>query len=213
MKMGQTLCRSASHPLSMRLTQPSTCLGQTLCRSASHPSACISLSPPRACSNLLYSIAHQTLGLGRHQIRHLVVPGETGAESRRKPGDDFESYFPPTQPELLSPENNHNLKLRLCVLSCLSHAQLFATPWTVACKAPLSMGFSSHKSWSGLPSPSPEELHDPGINVLFKKQENRDFLQVVQWLRRHTSNAGDLDSIPGHIARSLNATKDPECRN
>ena len=28
----------------------------------------------------------------------------------------------------------------MCVLSCFSRAQLFATPWTIACQAPLSMG-------------------------------------------------------------------------
>ena len=28
------------------------------------------------------------------------------------------------------------------------------TPWTVACKAPLSMGFSRQEDWSGLPFPS-----------------------------------------------------------
>ena len=37
------------------------------------------------------------------------------------------------------------------------------TPWTVACKAPLSMGFSRQEYWSGLPFPSPENLPDPGI--------------------------------------------------
>ena len=30
-----------------------------------------------------------------------------------------------------------------------------AIPWTVACQAPLSMGFSRQEYWSGLPSPSP----------------------------------------------------------
>ena len=30
----------------------------------------------------------------------------------------------------------------MCLLSCFSHVQLFATPWTVACQAPPSMGFS-----------------------------------------------------------------------
>ena len=30
-----------------------------------------------------------------------------------------------------------------------------ATPWTVACQAPLSMGFSRQEYWSGLPFPSP----------------------------------------------------------
>ena len=38
-----------------------------------------------------------------------------------------------------------------------------ATPWTVACKAPLSMGFSRQEYWSGLPFPSPGDLLDPGI--------------------------------------------------
>ena len=31
-----------------------------------------------------------------------------------------------------------------------------AIPWTVACQAPLSMGFSRQGFWSGLPFPSPE---------------------------------------------------------
>ena len=38
-----------------------------------------------------------------------------------------------------------------------------ATPWTVAHKAPLSMGFSRQAYWSGLPCPSPGDLPDPGI--------------------------------------------------
>ena len=37
----------------------------------------------------------------------------------------------------------------------LSHVRLFATPWTVAYKAPLSMEFSRQEYWSGLPFPSP----------------------------------------------------------
>ena len=36
-------------------------------------------------------------------------------------------------------------------------------PWTVACQAPLSMGFSKQEYWSGLPFPFPEDLPDPGI--------------------------------------------------
>ena len=45
----------------------------------------------------------------------------------------------------------------------LSHVLLFATLWTVACQAPLSMGFSRQEYWSGLPFPSPGDLPDPGI--------------------------------------------------
>ena len=37
----------------------------------------------------------------------------------------------------------------------LSSVQLFATPGTVACRGPLSMGFSRQEYWSGLPFPSP----------------------------------------------------------
>jgi len=47
--------------------------------------------------------------------------------------------------------------------SVLSHVQIFATPWTVAYQAPLSMGFSRQEYWSGLPFPSPGDLPDPGI--------------------------------------------------
>ena len=36
-----------------------------------------------------------------------------------------------------------------------------ATPWTVACQAPMSMGFSRQEYRSGLPSPSPEDLPNP----------------------------------------------------
>ena len=45
----------------------------------------------------------------------------------------------------------------------LSQVRLFAIPWTVACKAPLSMGFSRQEYWSGLPFLSPGDLPDPGI--------------------------------------------------
>ena len=37
----------------------------------------------------------------------------------------------------------------------LSRVWLFATPWTVACQAPPSMGVSRQEYWSGLPLPSP----------------------------------------------------------
>ena len=42
--------------------------------------------------------------------------------------------------------------MRQCTKSCPT----LATPWTVACQAPLSMGFSRQEYWSGLPFPSCE---------------------------------------------------------
>ena len=40
-----------------------------------------------------------------------------------------------------------------------------ATPWTIACQAPLSMEFSRQEYWSGLPFPSPGDLPNPGIKL------------------------------------------------
>ena len=37
------------------------------------------------------------------------------------------------------------------------------TPWPVARQAPLSTGFSRQEYWRGLPFPSPEDLHDLGM--------------------------------------------------
>ena len=41
------------------------------------------------------------------------------------------------------------------------------SPWTVARKIPLSMGFPRQGYWNGLPFPSPEHLPDPGIEPWF----------------------------------------------
>ena len=51
----------------------------------------------------------------------------------------------------------------MCALSHFGCAGLSATLWTIACQAPLSMGFSRQECWSGLPFPSPGDLPDPGI--------------------------------------------------
>ena len=49
------------------------------------------------------------------------------------------------------------------VLSGFSCIGLFATLWTIASQAPLSMGFPRQEYWCGLPYPSPGNLPDPGI--------------------------------------------------
>ena len=60
--------------------------------------------------------------------------------------------------------------LELCIqmlqfssVQLLSRVRLFVTPWTGACQAPPSMGFSRQEYWSELPLPSPGELPDPGM--------------------------------------------------
>ena len=61
------------------------------------------------------------------------------------------------------------LKLK-CLYSCMDGGGLvtkscltLASPWTVVCQDPLSMGFSRQGYWSRLPFPSPGDLPDPGI--------------------------------------------------
>ena len=49
----------------------------------------------------------------------------------------------------------------------LSRVRLFATPWTIAYQAPLSMGFSRPEYWNGLSFPSPGNLPDPGVESMF----------------------------------------------
>ena len=49
------------------------------------------------------------------------------------------------------------------VLSHFLYVQLFAIPWIVAHRTPLSKGFSRQEYWSGLPFPSLGDLPNPGI--------------------------------------------------
>ena len=60
----------------------------------------------------------------------------------------------------------------------LSHAELFATIWTIACQFPLSMGFSRQEYWSGLPFPPPGDLpmsfESPALQA--------DILQLSHWV-------------------------------
>ena len=57
----------------------------------------------------------------------------------------------------------------------LSRVQLFATPWTVACQASLSMAFSRQEYWSGLPFPIPGDLQNPGIKPTSPALTGRSF--------------------------------------
>ena len=87
-----------------------------------------------------------------------------------------------------------------CAVGCSRHAsahpevkslscvRLFATPWTVAHQAPLSMGFSRQEYWSGLPFPSPGDLPNPGIkprspalqaDALTSEPPGKHFLETV----------------------------------
>ena len=71
--------------------------------------------------------------------------------------------------------------LSVCTLSCV---QLFVTPWTVACQAPLSMESSRQECWSWLPFPSPEPLPDPRIEPVTLESSalaGRFFITSATW--------------------------------
>ena len=59
--------------------------------------------------------------------------------------------------------------MHACVLSHFSSVQLFATLWTVAHKAALSMGFSRQEHWSGVPCPPAGDLPDSKIKPVSLK--------------------------------------------
>ena len=55
-------------------------------------------------------------------------------------------------------------------------SESFATPWTVAHKAPLSLEFLKQEYWSGLPFPSPKDLFNPGIEPEFHSLAGEFFI-------------------------------------
>ncbi|KAM9721592.1 rab GTPase-activating protein 1 isoform 2-T3 [Dama dama] len=61
--------------------------------------------------------------------------------------------------------NNDHLveKYRILITKSLRHVRLFASPWTIAHQAPLSLKFFRQEYWSGLPFHSPGDLPDPKI--------------------------------------------------
>ena len=61
--------------------------------------------------------------------------------------------------------NSVRFNIKKVKVKSLSHVSLFGPLWTVACQAPLSVGFSRQEYWSGLPFSSPKELPDPGIKL------------------------------------------------
>ena len=77
------------------------------------------------------------------------------------------TVWPPESWEQLWPSASTAMKygswepcfIRWWKVKSLSRVRLFATPWTAAYQAPLSMGFSRQEYWSGLPCPSPNVMY------------------------------------------------------
>ena len=64
---------------------------------------------------------------------------------------------------IMPPPIHTTLYLSMCCAWLLSCVWLFATPYTVACQAPLPMGFSRQEYGGGLPCPPPGDLPNPVI--------------------------------------------------
>ena len=76
---------------------------------------------------------------------------------------------------------------RACVLSHFSHVWLYSTLWTVACQAPLSVGFSRQEYWSGSPCPPPGDLPNVGIKPAFLSSSAMagGFFTTIAWEAHH----------------------------
>ena len=108
------------------------------------------------------TLGKSTLTLGQclwsipvpYGIRQLVrITGRNASPS--------EQCLCPTLPSCTAPAGGQTRGA--WVLSRFSCVQLFETPWTIACQAPLSMGLSRQEFWSGLSFPPPWYLPYPGI--------------------------------------------------
>ena len=84
----------------------------------------------------------------------------------------------------------------VCVLGHFSCVQLFVTPWTIACQAPLSMGFSRQEYWSGLPFPPPRDLPHPGI------EPESHVSCIDRWIPSHYHHLGYFIYIYIYILRN-----------
>ena len=93
-----------------------------------------------------------------HPARHFV-----GALNRDSATQDLNGVR--LSRELLSHKVTARARGRLLMCHC-SVVSNFATPWTVACQTPLSMGFSRQEYRSGLPFPVPRDLPHPGIEPM-----------------------------------------------
>ena len=67
------------------------------------------------------------------------------------------------------------LSLRGLLLFSCSVVSDSATPWAVACQAPLSMGFPRKECWNVLSFPSPEDPPNPGTDLVSPALAGRFF--------------------------------------
>ena len=84
----------------------------------------------------------------------------------------------------------------MLVLSCSVVSRLFGTPWTAACQAPLSMGFSRQEYRNGLPCPASGHLPNPGIKPRSPSLQ-ADSLPVEPPGKPKNTGVGSLSHLQG----------------
>ena len=106
------------------------------------------------------------LGSSVHRISQAIILALVAISFFRGPSwPGIEPLSLALHADYLPPETPRKPLVRsaCCVLSCFSHVWLFATLWTTACQAPLSMGFSRQEYWSELPFSPSRNLPNQGI--------------------------------------------------
>ena len=90
-----------------------------------------------------------------------IIARESQQVQRQKVKKQNKPMLPPKAGEIFKDNlsNNNSGGGGLVAKSC----QTLATLCTIACQAPLSMGFPRQEYWSGLPFPSPGDLPNPVI--------------------------------------------------
>ena len=88
-------------------------------------------------------------------------------EDLSQASSDFQFLFVEIKPTLM--KYSRVVLDDVVVFQSLSRVQLFATLWTVAHQAPVSMGISRQEYWSGLPFPPQDAVNST----------SRSFVQLV----------------------------------
>ena len=110
-------------------------------------------------------------------------------------------HFPPfalsSACSIFSSESFQSNRRHVCVCApSLSRVRLFSTPWTVACQAPLSKGFSRQEYWGELPFPSPGDLPNPGTEPASAGGFFITASCTMSWTSIHSSSGTLWDLIP-----------------
>ena len=101
-------------------------------------------------------------------VSSLVVVTAPQDAAQELPSPKHQHASPPRRsgPPLVRLIHQHtsimSLITSVCVFSRSVVSNSLRPLWTIACQAPLSMGFSRQEYWSGLPCLPPEDLPNPG---------------------------------------------------